>query len=252
MVFCVFCGKPPQDKNKEHIFPKWLLKLTGADQKKLSVGTNWKTGEELIFNTLSYTFPSCTTCNSFFGKLEGKVKPIFEKLLNDQDVQGHELELLLDWFDKVRIGSWFGVKYMNKKEWALEPKFYINSRVGLKDRFLSITNTYKNEKHLNWSGVNGLAFMMSPTAFTLRVNNLIFVNCSSDFIVSKRLGFPYIKVEIPRPDSNETDFKFSMPKKKAVPKLFNTRLYSPNITISQPIYKVVTCGVSEYLSLIHI
>ncbi|MGK0272941.1 MAG: hypothetical protein ACI88H_003617 [Cocleimonas sp.] len=245
-VPCVFCGKEPENKNKEHIFPKWLLKLTGADKGNLSVGSNWKTGEELTFNMLSYTFPSCTICNSDFGKLEGKVKPIFDKLINDQDVLGQELELLLDWFDKVRIGSWFGVKYMNKDGFTSQPRFYINSRVGLKDRFLSITNTYKYEKELNWSGVNGLAFMMSPTAFSLRVNNLVFVNCSSDFVVSKRLGFPYVKFEIPKPDSIETDVKFGMPKKKAVPKLFHTRLYSPSITISQPIYKVVKSGLSEY------
>lgn len=243
---CIFCGKAPENKNKEHIFPKWLIKLTGADKKKHSVGSNWKTGEEFIFNMLSYTFPSCTICNSNFGKLEGKIKPILDKLINDQDVLGHELELLLDWFDKIRIGCWFGVKYMNKNEFTSKPLFYINSRVGLKDRFLSITNTYKYEEELNWSGVNGFAFMMSPTAFSLRVNNLVFVNCSSDFVVSKRLGFPYVKFEIPKPDSIETDMMFGMPKKKALPKLFNTRLYSPSITISQPIYKVVKSGLNEY------
>jgi hypothetical protein len=243
---CIFCGNPPQDKNKEHIFPQWLLKLTGFDQKKASVGSNWKTGEELVFNTKSYTFPSCTSCNDEFGKIESQVKPIFEKLMSDQNVDISELELLLDWFDKVRIGAWLGVKYMNKDVFQMDPKYYINSRVGLKDRYLSITNTYKEEKILNWSGVNTIAFMMSPTAFSLRVNNLVFVNCSSDFVVSKQLGFPYIACEIPTPDKKTTDSMFAMPTKKTQKKMFSTRTYSPKIEIAQPIYKEIVGNLSEY------
>jgi hypothetical protein len=229
---CIFCGNPPQNKNKEHIFPQWLLKLTGFDQKKASVGTNWEKGEEIVFNTQAYTFPSCTSCNSNFGKIESKVGAIFEKLMSDQDVTVPEIEILLDWFDKVRIGAWLGVKYMNKHVFTMDPKFYINSRVGLKDRYLSITNTYKEEKTLNWSGVNTIAFMMGPTAFSLRVNNLVFVNCSSDFVVSKQLGFPYIACEIPTPS-----------KKK---RMFNTETYSPKIEIAQPIYKTAVGASNKH------
>ena len=243
---CIFCGNPPQDKNKEHIFPQWLLKLTGFDQKKASVGSNWKTGEEFIFNTKSYTFPSCTSCNDEFGKIESKVKPIFEKLMSDQNVIASELELLLDWFDKVRISAWLGVKYMNKGVFGMDSHYYVNSRVGLKDRYLSITNTYKEEKTLNWSGVNTIAFMMSPTAFSLRVNNLVFVNCSSDFVVSKQLGFPYLACEIPTPEKKTTDMKFAMPTKQTQKNMFRTRTYSPKIEIAQPIYKVTEGNLTEY------
>jgi len=102
-ALCVFCGNEPQNKNKEHIFPKWLIKMTGFHEKEASVGSNWKTGKEIVFKTLSYTFPSCTSCNDDFGKIEGKIKPIFEKLLSDQSVGVEDLELLLDWFDKVII-----------------------------------------------------------------------------------------------------------------------------------------------------
>lgn len=243
---CIFCGNPPQNKNKEHIFPQWLLKLTDFDQKKASVGSDWKAREELVFNIKSYTFPSCTSCNDEFGKIESQVKPIFEKLMTNQDVDTSELELLLDWFDKVRIAAWLGVKYMNKDVFQMDPKYYINSRVGLKDRYLSITNTYKKEKTLNWSGVNTIAFMMSPTAFSLRVNNLVFVNCSSDFVVSKQLGFPYIACEIPTPDKKTTDFMFALPLKKTHKIMFNTRTYSPKIEIAQPIYKEIVGNLSEY------
>lgn len=243
---CIFCGKPPQDKNKEHIFPQWLLKITGFDQKKASVGSNWSTGKEIIFNTQSYTFPSCTSCNEEFGKIEYKVKPIFEKLMADETVSTLELELLLDWFDKVRIGAWLGVKYMNKDIFTMEPKYYINSRIALKDRYLSITNTYREEQALNWSGVNTIAFMLSPTAFSLRVNNLVFVNCSSDFVVSKQLGFPYIACEIPTPGKETTDFLLGIPKKQTQKQMFSTRTYSPKVEIAQPIYKVIQRDFTEY------
>jgi len=243
---CIFCGNPPQNKNKEHIFPEWLLKLTGYDQKEASVGSNWKTGKEIVFNTKAYTFPSCTSCNDKFGKIEAQVKPIFDKLMSDQNVGVAELELLLDWFDKVRISAWLGVKYMNKDVFGLDSHYYVNSRLGLKDRYLSITNTYKDEKELNWSGVNTLAFMMSPTAFSLRVNNLVFVNCSSDFVVSKQLGFPYVACEIPTPDKKTTDMMFAMPTKRTEKVMFKTRTYSPKIEIAQPIYKVTNGDLTKY------
>lgn len=235
---CVFCGNQPSDKNKEHIFPKWLLKMTGFDQKEMSVGSNWETKKEIIFNSLSYTFPACKSCNDDFALVEGKVKPIMEKLLVDQSITGHDLELLLDWFDKIRISAWLGIKYLNKDFFGMTPKYYINQRKGLKDRFLSITNTYEEVKTFNISGVNTIGFMFSPTALTLRVNNLIFVNCSSDLIVSKKLGFPYKKLEIPTPALETTDMVLGKAIKKSSPKIFNSKLYTPSIFVAQPIYKI--------------
>lgn len=243
---CIFCGNEPQNKNKEHIFPQWLIKMTGFDKKQTSVGTNWKTGKEIVFNALSYTFPSCTKCNEAFGKIEAKIKPIVERLQADQDVTGQELELLLDWFDKIRISAWFGVKYMNKDTFTMTPKYYVNSRVGLKDRMLSITNTYKNEKTLNWSGVTSPAFMLSPTAITLRINNLVIVNCSSDFVVSKQLGFPYVECERPNPQSEKTDMVMEKATRIANSQLFSTKLYSPSITVSQVIYREAKKHLPEF------
>ena len=229
-VACVFCGKEPQNKNKEHIFPKWLLKMTDFDKGNKSVGSNWETGKELVFNMLSYTFPSCKKCNDDFGKIEAKVKPTFDKLLTD----------------KIRISGWLGIKYMNKNTFTMNPKYYINTRVGIKDRLLTITNTYKDEKTLNWSGMNTPAFMLSPTAFTLRVNNLVFVNCSSDFIVSRRLGFPYIQSERLNPLSDRTDFIMGKGTEKSYSNYFTTKLYNPTMTIAQPIYKTINNNLPSY------
>jgi len=220
--------------------------MTGRDKKQLSVGSNWETGHEIVFNARSYTFPSCTRCNESFGEKEADVKPIVKRLQADHDVTGSEIESLLDWFDKVRISAWLGVKYMNKDVFDMDPKYYINARVGLKDRMLSITNTYKTEKALNWSGVNTLAFMLGPTAFTLRINNLVMVNCSSDFVVSEKLGFPFPEFERPNPASEKTDCSMVEGKRKAESQLFSTKLYSPSIMVAQTIYKETLAGLREY------
>jgi len=33
---CIFCGECPVDKTKEHVFPEWLIKMTGNSKRKLS------------------------------------------------------------------------------------------------------------------------------------------------------------------------------------------------------------------------
>ncbi|MFL0354773.1 hypothetical protein [Xanthomarina sp. GH4-25] len=243
---CIFCGDPPQNKNKEHIIPRWLMKLTDTEKKDMSVGSNWKEGKEIVFNFASFTFPSCTKCNSDFAQIESLVRPIIEKILIDEYVSVPELEILLDWFDKVRISLWLGIQFHNKGTFNMDPKYYINNRVGLKDRFLAITNCYDNYKGLKWTGANTLCFIMSPTCFTLKINNILFTNCSSDFIVSKQLGFPYPAFERPNPNSHLTDFQLLIGTNKTQKRIFNSKLHKPNIIISQPMFKVAKGHFDEY------
>jgi hypothetical protein len=235
---CVFCGKPPLNKSKEHIIPQWLLKLTGNENRTVSLGSNWATGKEIIFNFSSFTFPACERCNNAFAEIEGKVKLIMIKILNDEAITTKEILLLLDWFDKVRISLWLGIQYLNRGVLQFDPKYYINARVGLKDRFLSITNTYSKKQALRWTGANTMCFLMGPTVITLQVNNIIFVNGSSDFIVSEKLGFPYPLFVRPNPQSPATDFYIVPGKEKSEPTLFQSQLYQPHIIISQPIFSV--------------
>lgn len=236
---CVFCGKPPENKNKEHIIPKWLMKMTATDKKEMSVGSNWSTGEEIIFNFSAFTFPACTSCNIEFAELEARVKPIVEKILTDEYVQMEELILLLDWFDKVRISLWLAIKYHNNTTITLEPKYFIKNRIRLKDRLLAITNCYDNYTGLAWTGVNSYYFIASPTCFTLRINNILFTNCSMDFILSEKLGFPYPAFEMRNEtDENLTDMLILEGKKEIQSTVFKSRLYPPTTIISQPIYKV--------------
>lgn len=243
---CVFCGNPPVEKNKEHIIPKWLMKITNMENKSVSVGTDWRTGKELIFNFSSFTFPACTECNTSFSKTESLVKPIVEKILIDGYIETEELILLLDWFDKVRISLWLGIQYLSNGVFNLEPKFYINNRVGLKDRFLSITNTNDHSKTLKWTGANTMCFIYSPTCFTLKINHIIFVNCSSDFLVSEQLGFPYALFVRPNPSSDLIDFNIIDGKENLENQIFKTVLYAPNTSISQVVYSVAKEGNSRY------
>ncbi|MGO4320837.1 hypothetical protein [Pseudomonas sp. KB_12] len=236
-ALCIFCGMAPESKTKEHIFPQWLLKMTGFHSKNTSVGSNWATGKEIVFPGKNYTFPACDSCNNQFSDLEGKVKSIVERLCEDVDVSGTDLELLLDWFDKIRAGAWLGVSYMNKEVFGLPPNHYIRDRIGVKDRYLSVTNTYLPEKTFKWSGVNSLTFMASPTALMLRVNNLVFVNASTDFLVSESVGFPHPDTEFQTPGSNIANFNLLPGTGNVTADCFTTKPYLPSHIIRQPIFK---------------
>ena len=107
---CIFCGKEAQSKNKEHVIPQWLIKHTNRTDKTILI--NPDTPE---FKFMSFTFPACTACNDKYAKLESAVKPILLDLMDKKTVTPEQINLLLDWFDKVRIGLWLGQLYLEKK-----------------------------------------------------------------------------------------------------------------------------------------
>lgn len=222
------------------------MRITNSENKQMSVGTNWQTGGEIIFNFSSFTFPSCAKCNTDFATNEALVKPTVEKILVDEYVDTNELVRLLDWFDKVRVGLWLGIQFLNKGAFNMEPKYFVNTRVRLKDRMLSITNCYDNYLGLRWTGANTLCFIMNPTCVTLKVNNVIFSNCSSDFVLSRQLGFPYPIFERPNPNSHLTDFLLVNGKYQTTHKLFKSGLYLPSTIISQPIFTLGKLHSSSY------
>jgi len=63
--FCVFCGQKPENKNKEHVLPKWLIKLTGKPNRQINVGLNFSDFEkdteikERQYSINSFTLPAC-------------------------------------------------------------------------------------------------------------------------------------------------------------------------------------------------
>jgi hypothetical protein len=193
--FCVFCGEAPQDKNKEHVLPNWLIEMTGNPKRVATFGVDF-TKEPFgprMFAFDSLVFPACSGCNEHFGKLEQSIKPIFERLLSNQPLGADDLILLLDWLDKVRVGLWLGYLYLNKNLMGIEPNFHIESRIGLYDRTVSILRMEDGGVGLTFIGPEFKTYQLSPTCFGLRVNDLWFVNASGMTLYSQRLGFPYMQ-----------------------------------------------------------
>jgi hypothetical protein len=191
--YCVFCGGIPEDKNKEHILPQWLIELTGNPKRVVPFGRNFRTNKIIKFDWSSFVFPSCQICNDRFSKLESAVKPVVVSLLNREPISSVKLILLLDWLDKVRTGLWLGYSYLQKNVFGIKHKFYINQRIGMKDRMLAIYPIASEEKGLNSFGVETIGFHLKPSCISLRINNIHILNMSWDFMCSARCGFPFPK-----------------------------------------------------------
>ena len=130
--FCVFCGKPPENKNKEHVLPQWLLKETGDPKRVVKMGTDFKTQKPIEFAWNRLTMPSCTSCNDEFSSLEGRIKPIIQALQRREGVPVEDYIQLMDWMDKVRVGLWLNYHVLQGNPTGIDPNFHIKDRIGRK------------------------------------------------------------------------------------------------------------------------
>ena len=188
---CVFCGQPPTDKNAEHVIPQWLMELTGKKSRPCYLG-NILDGKSIAFQ--AFKFPACEECNSKYAKLEAVVKPIIVNILDGKSVSAENLNLLLDWFDKVRVGLWLGELYMSKRIDEFSPHMHIDSRMGAKDRMLIVERVAPdapNRRGLGFIGPSTDQFLHNPCSFQLLINNYTFTSVSEYGLVARRLGFPY-------------------------------------------------------------
>ncbi len=190
--FCVFCGEKPVDKNKEHIIPKWLISETGNLKRNINVGVNWRTKKTLSYSFDSFVFPACYDCNSKFSLLEGKVKQIYLKIDNDESLNQMDIDILLDWLDKVRVGLWLGYITLTSDFFEVQPHHFISTRVSNADRMVAIYKVNDSQKGIGFRGVNLPAFHYQPSCFGLIINNYYFLNISTHSLFSRRIGFPYI------------------------------------------------------------
>jgi hypothetical protein len=189
--FCVFCGTRPQNKTKEHVVPQWLIELTGDPNRPCVLGPIFGKGL-LTFSFKNFVFPACDECNNSFSEFETKVKHVVLKLLDEEAISAEDVSLLLDWFDKVRIGLWLGYGlYLNKNKLDIEPNFYISQRVRKSDRILMIVRSEVADNRLLFSGINTPLFGYHPISMGLTVNNLGFINTATYFVASKELGLPF-------------------------------------------------------------
>jgi hypothetical protein len=191
--FCVFCGQKPQAKTVEHISPQWLIELTGDPKRIGFFGLKNVEGfPKRKFSLNQFQFPSCSTCNAFFSDLENNTKKIIEKILSENPLTASEISLLLDWFDKIRIGLWLAFYYLDKNLAGITPHFHIRDRMGRNDRMLLIVKrTSQDVKRLTWTGCNTPSFLLTPSCFSLIINEFWFLNMSYLFLFARRMGLPY-------------------------------------------------------------
>lgn len=189
---CVFCGCKVISKTKEHVIPRWLMQMTGDPKRNVNfqVFLPHDQGRHRNFSFDSFQFPACDSCNNNFAKLEGRAKTVVEKLLSRAGISGNEWTTLLDWLDKVRIGIWLGTRSLDKNYVAVEPLFHIADRMGTKDRSLIIGSARRGQR-LSFFGANSLTFRFMPSCFGLLINDIGLVNVSHEFLLSRRMGFPY-------------------------------------------------------------
>lgn len=186
---CVFCGKPPVKRNREHVIPEWLMKMTGKPNRK--VRQRFPGGKILREDLTKYNFPACSLCNAHYGKtLETHMRPIFDRLLKGESVYHDELALMLDWLDKVRIGVWLG-QMMRDDRVSVVPKFHIQQRIGTIDRMCLIARSSATHKGLTWGPGYDPIFTLIPSFFCLAANEISIVSVSSVGIALKLLGYPY-------------------------------------------------------------
>lgn len=185
---CIFCGKKPENKNKEHVIPQWLSKLVGSYDHVCNFGA--LTEKQITFGKL--TFPACTACNTKFGDLEAATKIILDKVLAGNAITATEINTLLDWFDKIRVGMWLGQLMLVDEKRDIEPQFHIADRIGTKDRMLIVERLHQPEARIGFAGTNTETFLTCPSAFQLCIGDYLFTNASEMGLVANRLGYPQI------------------------------------------------------------
>lgn len=164
--FCVFCGEKPVSKNREHVVPEWLIRLTGDPNRAVTLVQDWahfgETPRKYAFD--HFTFPACEACNASFSDLEVRAKAVIEAILACSAVSAEGWSLLLDWLDKVRVGIWLGLIYMNENPFHIRPEFHIQRRIVTSDRFVIV---YRLEEDgfegLSWSGMTTPIFECMPS-----------------------------------------------------------------------------------------
>lgn len=202
--FCIFCGQYPEDKNKEHVIPQWLIERTGDPKRVARFGMNFQKDppefREFSFDAL--TFPACSKCNSDFSDLEERAKTVVEALLGHQALSQIDFSTLLDWLDKVRVGLWLGYLYLDRNPLAIVPKFHIAGRVGKIERTVVVAHVKERKPGINFVGPESPAFQGSPTCFALLINEWCLLNISGLSSCSRRLGLPYASPRHLRDDGN--------------------------------------------------
>ena len=243
--FCIFCGEKPKDKNLEHVIPQWLIKMTGREKGDVF---SLYPDAKMHIPFMRFTFPACTKCNTKYAHMEALVKPVLERVLSGQFISGADASLLMDWFDKVRIGLWLTNMYYNPKlKQEIVPHFFIDSRVAKTDRMLSIQKlqvSAPENKGIYFNGTKTQLFNYCPSAFTMVINDYYFFNASNNNLVSPRVGFPGLaEAKVEDEDNGVLSAKFIPGRHKIANPVIQTFVpHKESITFYQPIYRDYLCS----------
>lgn len=237
---CVFCGKEPEEKNKEHILSRWLIEMTGDPRRNAHFGFDFEQMRNSEYSFQQFVFPACKACNEVRSDWESRVKNIFVDLIANKSLTIKKIDMLMDWFDKVRIGLWLGYYQLNRNIAGIEPRLSINNRMGKKDRLLVIYKGEKSPKKLIAVGGNTLAFQYTPSCFMLRVNEYVFFNFSLDYLLAKRVGFPFPTDEIAVPGGGGMPTDFQQGKHTVRFPLLSTPPPAGGVEIYLPIFNYPT------------
>jgi hypothetical protein len=253
---CVFCGRTPEKKSREHIVPKWLIKRTGNPKRQAFFGMpiceRDDNGDYTIINKPhienvekkgrvysfdNFTFPACEKCNGDYSALENEVMSIYDKIFDNSPINRQQLDVFLDWMDKVRIGLWLGLRQLDKNIAEIEPNFAISSRMGCYDRILMVKRFDNQPQGINFIGCENFSFAMMPSAFCLRINDFYFMNISTLFLMSKNLGFPYAE-EIKLDNNSDRFIIDTSPGKEEITQpIIDKKLWDGAVCIFQPMFK---------------
>jgi len=238
--FCVFCGNPPEKKNREHILPQWLLELTGDPKRVINFGTNFNNGRTIRFDWSNFCVPACESCNAEFSDLEARAKTYVQKLIAREALSSIDYSDFMDWLDKVRVGIWIAYHFIQGNPTNIDPSFHIKTRICQKDRMVAIYPIAGDGVGLNAFGVESLVFHRQPSCFALRINDILILNMSSDYLFSARCGFPFPKSRYTTLDGDSpylmhlSDFQIT---RRIKHPLLRKIIAKPVIHLYQPIMK---------------
>lgn len=239
--FCVFCGKKPKPKTKEHILSRWLIEYTGDPKRDIFLFPVWdpktNTFNKKFISFDQFTFPSCETCNNKFSEFEAKAKSVVYQLVNNQALSSTELSILMSWLDKIRIGLWLSFYYLQRNISGIEPNYYISDRIDLSDRLIFIYLSNYSKRRVNFIGATLPAFQYLPICFGLVINNYYLFNMATHSLISSKLGLPYVSEKI-HTETNPIRMTLNQGKEYIRYPIIRQRFHYGCREIYQPIYSM--------------
>jgi hypothetical protein len=193
----------------------------------------WKR-TRLSFSALSV--PACAECNSNQSVLEDNAKEVVGRMCDWEAVGAADVDVLLDWLDKVRIGVWYYSLYVAPFAGGVKPKFGVGYRLGTKDRAVVVYRADFKRRGLRAFGCDFPSFQHFPCCFALSVMDTVFCNISFDFLFSERMGFPYALGGEGAERQGETKFYMKAGRERIRLPLIDNMPWKSGVTFWQPCF----------------